>query len=95
VDRARENFEQKCKIYVSGLSKSTDEKELQANFMMFGDIKDMVRKYDWALILYDKPQAANDAIQEMDGSYIEDCQVQVKMATKGPNADKPRYKTNF
>ena len=50
--------------------------------MMFGDIKDMVRKYDWALILYDKPEAAQEAIREMNGIYIEDAQVEVKMAEK-------------
>ena len=43
---------------MTGLSKNTNERELQANFMLFGDIKDMVRKHDWALILYDKPDAA-------------------------------------
>ena len=50
--------------------------------MMFGDIKDMVRKFDWALILFDKPEAAQEAINEMDGIYIDDCQVNVKMAQK-------------
>ena len=69
----RDAFEMRCKIFVSGLSKNTTEKELQANFMMFGDIKDMVRKYDWALILFDKPEAAQEAINEMDGIYIDDC----------------------
>ena len=46
---------------MKGISDATPDKELQANFMMFGDIKDMVRKYDWALILFDKPKAAEDA----------------------------------
>lgn len=41
--------------------------------MMYGDIKDLVRKYDWALILFDKPQAATDAVAEMNGIYIDDC----------------------
>ncbi len=50
---------------------------------MYGDIKDLVRKYDWALILFDKPQAAQDAVSEMNGIYIDDCQVTVKMAQKG------------
>jgi len=50
--------------------------------MMFGDIKDMVRKYDWALILYDKPEAAQEALKEMNGIYIEDAQIEVKMAEK-------------
>ena len=58
IDAAKDAYEQKCKIYVSGLNKTTEERELQANFMMFGEIKDMVRKYDWALILYDRPDAA-------------------------------------
>ena len=40
---------------------------------MFGDIKDMVRKYDWALILYDKPEASRLAVKEMNGIYIDDC----------------------
>ena len=49
---------------------------------MFGDIKDMVRKYDWALILFDKPEAAAEAIKEMDGIFIDDCQVSVKQSQK-------------
>lgn len=40
--------------------------------MMYGDIKDLIRKYDWALILYDKPSAAEDAVREMNGIYIDD-----------------------
>ena len=48
--------------------------------MMFGDIKDLIRKYDWALILYDKPNAAEDAVREMNNIYIDDNQVSVKMA---------------
>lgn len=41
--------------------------------MMFGDIKDMVRKQDWALILYDRPDAAEEAIREMNSVYIDEC----------------------
>jgi RNA recognition motif-containing protein len=78
----KDYYEMKCKIFVSGLSKETSEKELQANFMMFGDIKDMVRKYDWALILFDKPDAAQEAIKEMNGIFIDDKQVEIKMAQK-------------
>ena len=40
--------------------------------MLFGDIKDMVRKYDWALIVFDTPEAATVAIKEMNGIYIDD-----------------------
>ena len=50
--------------------------------MMFGDTKDMVRKYDWALILYDRPDAAEEAIKEMNNVYIDDQQVSVRMASK-------------
>ena len=77
---AKDAFEQKCKIYVSGLSRTTEEKEIQANFMMFGEIKDLVRKYDWALILFDKPEAAQEACREMNGIFIDDSQVSVTMA---------------
>ena len=72
IQNNRDAFEQKCKIFIKGLSEVTPDKELQANFMMFGDIKDMIRKYDWALILYDKPSAAEDAVKEMNGIYIDD-----------------------
>jgi hypothetical protein len=48
--------------------------------MMFGEIKDLVRKYDWALILFDKPEAAQEACREMDGIFIDDSQVSVSMA---------------
>ena len=48
--------------------------------MMFGEIKDMVRKYDWALILFDKPQAAQEAVKEMNGIFIDDAKVTVQMA---------------
>jgi RNA recognition motif-containing protein len=58
---------------VKGLNHKTSENELRANFMLFGDIKDMVRKYDWALIVFDTPEAANVAIKEMNGIYIDDC----------------------
>jgi hypothetical protein len=50
--------------------------------MMFGEIKDLISKYDWALILYDKPEAANEACREMNGIFIDDCQVSVTMAQK-------------
>ena len=51
--------------------------------MTIGEIKDLVRKYDWALILFDKPQAAENAVKEMDGIYIDDAKVTVTMAQKG------------
>lgn len=57
---------------MKGLAKKTSENELRANFMLFGDIKDMVRKYDWALIVFDTPEAATVAIKEMNGIYIDD-----------------------
>jgi hypothetical protein len=58
ANQKRDAYEMACKIFVQGLSNNTDERELQANFMMFGDIKDLVRKANWALILYDKPNSA-------------------------------------
>ena len=58
ANQKRDAYEMACKIFVQGLSTNTDERELQANFMMFGDIKDLVRKANWALILYDKPNSA-------------------------------------
>ena len=57
--------------------------------MMFGDTKDMVRKYDWALILYDRPDAAEEAIKEMNNVYIDDQQVSVRMASKQKEEYKP------
>jgi hypothetical protein len=41
--------------------------------MKFGEIKDLIRKYDWALILFDKAEDAQDACKEMNGIFIDDC----------------------
>lgn len=67
-DRDTENSTQ---IYVAKLHRNTKEGDLRDSFSKFGKIKDIVSKYNYAFIAFEDPEAAQQAVREMNGkSFI-------------------------
>jgi len=86
-------------IYVAGFSRRTNEDDLEDSFRKYGKIRDVVIKKGYAFIEFDDYRDAEDAVDDMDGRYLDDHKLTVQIAgqklsrnTKGPQENDKCYK---
>jgi arginine/serine-rich splicing factor 4/5/6 len=72
-------------VYVSHLSNSIREKDLDQEFAKYGNIKSISLKNGFAFIEYEDYRDADDAIENMDGKTFEGQKLTVQHAGKEKN----------
>lgn len=68
------------RIYVGRLNGTVKRKELVEMFVKYGDIVDILMKEDFAFVEYIKPEAAQQAIKELNGRHIGSARIVVEEA---------------
>lgn len=71
------------KIYVGKLSRRIRESDIDKEFSKFGKIKEIELRTSYAFVEFDDEKAAEEAIDEMNGKYIDDSKIVVQL--KGAN----------
>ena len=73
-------FNNHPRIYVGRLNGSVKRKELLDMFAKFGEIVDILMKEDFAFVEYIKPEAAQQAIKELNGKMVGSARIVVEEA---------------
>ena len=69
-------------VYIGGLRGEVSPEDLKYEFKRFGAIKEFSFKGRYAFIEYEEPNAATDAIKDMDNQRISRVRVSVELASK-------------
>ncbi|XP_029469113.1 cold-inducible RNA-binding protein-like isoform X2 [Rhinatrema bivittatum] len=78
------------KLFIGGLSFSTDEACLESNFSCFGTVRDVIvvkdretqRSRGFGFVTFENPEDAKDAINAMNGKTVDGRQIRVDQAGK-------------
>lgn len=73
-------FNNHPRIYVGRLNGSVKRKELLDMFAKYGEIVDILMKEDFAFVEYIKPEAAQQAIKELNGKCVGSARIVVEEA---------------
>ena len=69
-------------IYIGNLRGDVDSEELRREFKKFGTIQNYSYKGKYAFIEFDAPEAATEAINQMDGQRVDRVRITVEAASK-------------
>ena len=69
-------------IYIGNLRGDVDSEELRREFKKFGTIQNYAYKGKYAFIEFDGPEAAAEAINQMDGQRVDRVRITVEAASK-------------